>query len=358
MTQRVKMGNVVAFYKANKSWMQGSFEDKLEKETDYNAFVKKNLTNSLVAFRKENVDVGASVVAPYQVTSGSLIEIECTAQTTGVSTNIYTGNLVITSGTTVGQISQAILRNNNQIVKGMQLSLVINLQKVTMNGAKPYIVARCYEFIIDDTSIELLSKYIPVGLLTTLDETGNPLFFDGSEIGVGGACFILSHTISGVTKVSTQSMILYGRNPTYEYFISQDNLVKAIASYGAVEANFLDSNSARSYNNVPTNNYIQALMYNNHIYARGAEVPLSNSASVALFFFTAIDVNSSAQCSLLVDGLEVDLTNWQVTWNTTYNRVTITRPEGYSWPDNAEVLFEITYDDTTIDFDFIATPGS
>lgn len=357
MAQRVKMGNVVAFYKVNKFWMTGAFEDKLEKETDYNAFVKKNLTSSRVAFRKENVDVGASVVAPYQVSSGSLGEIECSAQTTGVRSNIYCGALIITAGTTVGQFSAAILTNNNQIVKGMQLSLVINVQRVTLNGAKPYIVARVYEVILDENSSELLSKYFPQGMLSTLDLTGKPLFYDATSVGDGAATFILSHTISGKTYVSTQSMVMYGSHTLYDYFTSDDQIARAIASYGATETNFLDSSQARSYNNVVLSNYIQALQYSSRLYTEGAEVQINNSSDLAFLYYFAQSVPEDAVLSISVNGEEISTTGWQIAWGSGRLRVSLNKPAGFVFSNGDEVNFAITYDEETIDFTFTAVVG-
>lgn len=356
MTQRVKMGNVVAFYKVNKFWMSGAFEDKLEKETDYNAFVKKNLTNSRVAFRKENVDVGASVAAPYQVSSGSLGEIECSAQTTGVRSNIYTGALIITAGTTVGQFSAAILSSNNQITKGMQLSLVINVQRVTLSGAKPYIVARVYEVILDETSTELLSEYFPLGMLSTLDLDGRPLFYDASEVGDGCACFILSHTISGKTYVSTQSMVMYGSHTLYDYFTSDDQIARAIASYGATDSKFLDSNQARSYNNVVLENFIQTILYRGSLYSENATIKTSLNNTYPYDLYMSKTCGDNAVVAIVVDGVETIIPANTITWSNYRTHATFNLPGGLTVSEPTECEFTISYDEDNLSFQFVADP--
>ena len=72
MEQRVKLSNLVAVYRANASWMRGAFENKKDRESDYNAFVSANVGNNAVALSKSDVAAGAAVVGNYKITSGSL----------------------------------------------------------------------------------------------------------------------------------------------------------------------------------------------------------------------------------------------------------------------------------------------
>lgn len=356
MEQRVKLANVVAVYKANKFWMPGAFEDKTEKETDYNAFVRFNLTDSKVAITKDAAAAGAGVVAPYKISSGSLGEIELEGQQTGVRSNLYTGNLIITPATTIAQFSAALISNNNGIARGMQLSLIINLQRRNEVTTRPYIVARAYEVIIDDQSTRLLSDYIPAGLLETLELDGRPLFFNGSTLGDGAAAFIMSQTEGGKTKVSTQSLCFYGNQSIYSIYTSAIAVESAIRSYGTNETRFLDSNEASEYNNVVLENYIQAFGFNTRLYPAGSLIPGILSYNGTLYMYFAQPVGQNVQADLLIDGEEDAIPLANVTFNGERTRMAFSIPSGHSVAVDTECTIEVTYDETTMEFPFIAQP--
>lgn len=252
MEQRVKLANLVAFYRANKGWMRGAFENKKERESDYNAFVSNNIGNSLVATSKAEVDAGAAVVAPYKISSGSLPIIETTLNGQDLTSNIFLGTLVISAATTIGELSTAIIDNNGGLSEGMQISVIVNLQLSSAGTNIPYITVRAYEIILDTTSTALLSDAIPEGLLESVGSTNKQLGLNTSTLGAGAAAFILSQTSGGTTKVSTQSLVFFGSNSVYRAYTSDAAWARAIASYGESTINFLDSKSASSAQSVET----------------------------------------------------------------------------------------------------------
>lgn len=356
MQQRVKLSNVVAMYKANKFWMPGAFEDKAEQETDYNAFVRFNLTNSRVALTKAAAAAGAGVVAPYKVSSGSINPIEQVGQQTGVRTNLYTGSLIITSATTVGNFAAALISNNNGIMSKMQLSLIVNIQRRNEDTQQPYIVARAYEVILDETSTKLLSDYIPLGILETLEETGRPLFFNGTTLGDGAATFILSNTISGRTSVSSQELVFYGNQSMYSIYTSAIAVSAAILSYGSNETRFLDSSEASEFNPVVLENYIQSIVYGATMYVAGQTVPTDLSASNNYFLYFSQPVGNPAGVNLVFiedsETIECEVT----AWNTDRTRATVQIPSGHTISAITDVMFEVNYGDITLEFEFTADP--
>lgn len=356
MQQRVKLANVVSMYKANKSWMAGAFEDKSEKETDYNAFVRFNLTDSKVALTKDAAAAGAGVVAPYKVSSGSIAEIEQEGSQTGVRTNLYTGALIISQSTTIAQLSAALIANNNGIVKGMQLSLIVNIQRQNEVTGRPYIIVRTYEIIIDETSTKLLTDYIPLGLLETLDLEGRPLFFNGSSLGDGAATFILSHTVSGKTRVSTQTLRFYGNQSIYSIYTSAIAVESAIRSYGSNETRFLDSSEASEYNPVVLDNYIQGITHGATFYPAGSEVPMPMTQGDYFNVYFAMAASEDLECHLYVGGDELAETDYSVSYapGRTRAQVTFNTPVGLTEP--TEVYIEFSKEDETMDFTFIAKP--
>lgn len=265
MDNRVRLQNVVSVYRANRAWMAGAFENKKERESDYNAFVSANLSSSQVAFTKQQAAAGAAVAAPYQITSGSLGSIEQQVSESELQTNIFLGALNLTPATTVGEFATAVISNNNNIVEGMQLSLIMNIQQVNQVTGIPYIITRAYEVILDAASTELLSAYYPGSLLSSGDGADNILYADLSDQGSGAASFILSHTVSATTRVSEQSMLMYGSMAVYNSYTSAQAIADAVASYGENQINFLDSNAAGEQNDVPISQAITMVIMSGNV---------------------------------------------------------------------------------------------
>lgn len=245
MTQRIKLSNVVAMYRANKGWMDRyAFENKPTKWSVFNAFVSANLSASLVALTKQEAAAGACVAAPYKMTDGSLpqIQINELAQAGVYTTDLYIGDLEIGSATTIGDLSAALIANNNGIVQGMQLSLIENVQEVVNNI--PRVVCRAYEFIINSSDTTLLSeKWGSAGLTTYTGGTSNAIAYS-TTLGESAFTFVLSHTYGGKTHVGASFMVL--NDPAvYDSYTSSTAIDLAIQSYGSGNNTpFLDSTEA------------------------------------------------------------------------------------------------------------------
>lgn len=270
MRQRVKLSNLVAFYKANKVWMRNAFEDKAQRESDYNAFVAANIGNTLVALTKSEVASGAAVAAPYQVTRGSILSIEHTLQGSTIKTNLNLGNFQIAAGTTIGQLSTAILNNNLTLSEGMQLSLVVNVQQSGNASQQPYIVVRVYEFLLNRSSTEPLTNYFPDSVTTIAAGANNyALALNTISYSEGGATFILSHSVGGVTRVSSQRLQLFGSKSVYTAHTTAEAMANAIDSYGVGADVFLDTNNANALLDVLGTMTILSVKYGNMTYTAG-----------------------------------------------------------------------------------------
>lgn len=230
MSQRVKLANVVAMFRANSTWMaRKAFSNKPARWSVYNAFTHANLTASRVALTKQQAAAGWGIVAPYQMTSGQLPSVEVS----NTVANVWETNLGVGSGftigptTTVGMLSAALIENNNVLVPGFQLSQIINYQQ---QGADSYyIIARWFEIILDTTDDTLLSDRLDI---THLGVNNNNLTFTkGQNDPVIGFCFVLSWTHSGQTYVSTQRMTLTD-STLYDTFTTEQAAEAAALSYG------------------------------------------------------------------------------------------------------------------------------
>lgn len=302
MEQRVRLANVVAFYRANRTWMAGAFEDKKQNESDYNAFVSANLASSRVATSKAEAAAGAAVVAPYKISSGSLPSVEMNLAADEIISDLNLGSLVLGTNTTIGTLSTALINNNNGIREGMQLSLIINIQQTNSANGIPYIVCRAYEMIIDTNSAELVSSYMPGGILASTGGASNRLSIDVSELGAGAATFILSETVSGKTRVSTQTLVMYGSNSTYNAYISDQAWAAAIVSYGQSTDIFLSSDSANATSEVVMATSIASIAINNTTILPGGNLSgLIESNTDVVFNLTQAIQTTSVVSALLVN---------------------------------------------------------
>lgn len=72
MSQRVKLANLVGFYRLLRPLLGDSFLRRPANNSSYNAFVKANLASSRVYLTKAQASSGYVVTAPYTITDGTL----------------------------------------------------------------------------------------------------------------------------------------------------------------------------------------------------------------------------------------------------------------------------------------------
>lgn len=301
MRQRVKLSNLVAFYKANKVWMRNAFEDKAQRESDYNAFVAANIGNTIVALTKSEVASGAAIAAPYQVTRGSILSIEHTLQGSTIKTNLNLGNFQIAAGTTIGELSTAILNNNLTLSEGMQLSLIVNVQQSGNASQQPYIVVRVYELLLNRSSSEPLTNYFPESVTTIAAGTNNyALALNTTSYAEGGATFILSHSVGGVTRVSSQRLQLFGSQSVYNAHTTAAAMANAIDSYGVGGDVFLDTNNANALLDVLNTMTILSVKVGNATYMAGDQIDSIGSGEIITFNMSQ-PVPSGAEVQTKID---------------------------------------------------------
>lgn len=317
MSQRVRLSNVVNFYKVSAKWMRGAFESKAENQSDYNAFVAANLTASRVALTKSQAATGAAVVAPYKISQGSINPISWsnTATTLPVS-DLYVGDLTITGTTTVGQFSAALEAANN-LLDGMQLSLIQYIQQVDAQGT-PYVTCRAYEVVLNSSSTQLLSSYMPIDILAV--STGaNPALAVNTSDFTGGFAIILSLTTGTTIKVSSANVILTSDNTFYDSFTTAAVQQAAIDSYGAGTEIFLSSATANQTSTPSLAQSILSVTIAGTVYRAGDAGPIANTISGETATFrmatTADAEAASARVEITAEDRDA-LTNVALTGNT------------------------------------------
>lgn len=240
MDQRVKLANLVNFYRANKAWMaKGAFESKKQTWSDYNAFVSVNLKTSLVYLTKTQASAGACVCAPYIVTKGTLPSVNITTEELDENKNYIIIALSASAApTTWGALSKAIIDQHPGIQNGDQLSIIYYMQKDGVND--PFLRVKAQELILDVNSTDALTDLFPRWTIgQNAMEYQSHDVDEGLEVGIS-VCF--SRTVAGKIKVSDSEVIMLDLskfNDATDAGVAQN----AIESYGGSTIHFLDSNT-------------------------------------------------------------------------------------------------------------------
>lgn len=274
MTQRIKWSNLVAFYRANQSWMKYAFETKKSNQSEYNKFMSLNVTASRIALTKQAAASGACIAYPYTITQGSMPSIEWTENAEFMYSNVFLGEALTLSDTTlVSEFSQALIANNPAIREGDQLSLIRVSQQVNTSTGYPYIIVRKYELIVNSQSSNIVANFLPLDLLNADTQyEGNPLYIEttGRQ---GGFAMILSRTVGGKTYVSSQNLVVVNNDALINRWSSQAAIADAIASYGESEDAFLSSVSAQQSQNLPIPLNITSVIIDGVTYTSGQKTP-------------------------------------------------------------------------------------
>lgn len=296
MDHRTKLANFCALYRLNQPWMfRGAFENKGKTLSDYNAFVQANLTNSEVALSKQDVNLGACVLAPVTITKGTLPSIQ--VQFTDISgaqalfsTDLYVGSEIALDDCTIGELSQALLDNNNGLQVGDQLSFIVNYQR--SNGDVPYGVSRWGELIIDPTDDRALGDIDLPGLdKTEVSGRDDALQFAIKDHVCAVAC-ILSREVNGKIKVSTQKFVLSTEAAQFTAnYTGTTARRRAAASYGSTRSNFLSAGYGTSGTNESVPLAAQILSVNGK--TAGQEPPTLRASENTIVFTSPVTTGNT-----------------------------------------------------------------
>lgn len=232
MRQRMSWDNIIAIWRSFTGNMRPSFESKLRTRSDYNEFMSANIAGNRIYLTKNIALQGGAVVAPYQVTRGSLPTIEVTIGESQIPvTNISMGGVTIGASTTLRTFSQAILENNPEWSNGDQLSIFWLKQSTTSEGV-PLVTTESKEITLDATDDgTLLGDLVDANLLAVVD---GKLGMGGTVN--GGVAFVHSRKTVGKTRVSTQRIVV--NNPIMSQYQSESAYENAVNSYGGFNQDY------------------------------------------------------------------------------------------------------------------------
>lgn len=316
MAQRVKWSQLVSFYRANADWMKYAYETKTPQQSEYNKFMQLNTANSNIYMTKEQASFGACVVMPYVMTQGSLPSINFTAESGSWPSNIYypSGSFLIES-TTISEFSQKLITQNPAMRNGDQLSFVRFTQEQDWNTGYPFVQVRKYELVLDITSTELVSAYLPLDYISVVNVgTPNQLAVVDSGLS-GGFVLVLSRTQGGKTLVSSQSIITTRMEGIITAFSSAEKLATSIASYGETPDAFLSSTTANQNSQAPATTAIVATEVGQVILPPGFVVKMSDyfQAGDDVYIRFNTDLGSRTVSSMSMSGNTTSITLSSVT---------------------------------------------
>ena len=258
MNQRVKMANVVGLYRPNRVWMEKwAFPERLEKWSNYNAYMSENLAKSVVSLTKDESAWGVAVLEPLTFTKGSLPIIPCVFnRVSGWITDIQL-HYAFDPSWTVAEFTQNLLYSSRGWQEGDQLSIILMQQYMRtvaytpgIGGApvpiiKPVVETVAYEVTLDSTNTTDHMEDFGFEEVFTANRTliiaPNALCLDTDAV-AHGILFVHSRKGDGGITVSTQALILDDFT-TFNQYASVEQRQQARASYNATSDAFLVPNA-------------------------------------------------------------------------------------------------------------------
>lgn len=253
MGQRVKWANLVAFYRANASWMPKAFENKKPTQSDYNKFMSLNASSSRIYLTKEQARQGACVVDSYRVSDGTLQPVDIFPTAKDWVTNLYlTGLDKLDATTTVAAFSTALLASNAGLRSGDQVSFIRVTQLFNNTTDIPYVQVRAYELLLNEQGTGLVKDFWPIELIALGQEQETKALMVKNNNKQGGFAIIVSRTQGGRVLVSPSQITQVNMAEVINQYSSSTALQAAIDSYGRGDEVFLDSKGANEIDKQPT----------------------------------------------------------------------------------------------------------
>lgn len=239
MQQRVRLANLVNFYRANKEWMKKyAYEVLTGLKTIYNEFVSQNLTNLSAPLSKEDAANGVVVPDFLKVTKGSLPSLG-SLDFRGSENWAYSTINVGPDANTIGSLSKALMEYYSSFKQGDQLSAII----IGYFSGKPCLVS-AYELIINTENTDSIPH--PFYVEENKIAIDPAVFNEEPDLGYA-VCLIHSSRMQGKVLVSTEVLSLSPKALAAQRDATSARAYnKAIDSYGYIDEPFLDPAQART----------------------------------------------------------------------------------------------------------------
>ncbi len=236
MQIRTQWGNMAAVYRQFNQTLKKGFEGLNGKMNDYNAFIQAN-TNVVKVYVPKSVRLnGGSVLAPYQITRGSLPSVAMVKVGDVLVSDIKVGALQIGDDTTVAEFANAVLAYNDGWQAGDQVTFFYGVQ--TEDAVTGIPRARIYGYKVmlnPGDSTPLYEVVSAIGFTTVQGAGGSNCLGMSGAITDGAAVWIHSREDgTGGLKVSTQ--FLYVDSTVLASYQGSSAMEASANSYGGINA--------------------------------------------------------------------------------------------------------------------------
>lgn len=230
MSTRTQWANLGATYMLFDGTLKRGFESLPTNMSVYNAFVQANLGVVKVYITKTMRLNGGCVLAPYQITRGSLASIAMSLNGSGILvSNLALGSLEISASTTLAEFSQTIIANNAGWQVGDQLTFFLGRQTVDPVTSIPRATLTPNKLVMD------VVDETPLWNIVSADGFASVSGYLGMDavLLAGAAAWVHSReTGTGGLKVSTQ--FFYVENAALASYQTSAALIASANSYGGI----------------------------------------------------------------------------------------------------------------------------
>lgn len=232
MDRRTQWGNLAAIYKQFDSMLRRGYENLPPQMSVFNAFIQANIDVVKVYITKTIRLNGGAILAPYQITRGSLPSISMAKNASNILvSSIRLGTLAIDANTTVGQFSQAVIDNNDAFDEGDQLTFFHGIQSIDTVTRTPRATIRGYKVVLSTAEDTKLWDFVDrIGFSVT-----DNCLATSQQITNGAAVWVHSReTADGALKVSTQ--LFFVENSALATYQGRTAFTAAANSYGGINS--------------------------------------------------------------------------------------------------------------------------
>lgn len=232
MDRRTQWGNLAAIYKQFDSMLRRGYENLPPQMSVFNAFIQANIDVVKVYITKTIRLNGGAILAPYQITRGSLPSISMAKNASNILvSSIRLGTLAIDANTTVGQFSQAVIDNNDAFDEGDQLTFFHGIQTIDTVTRTPRATIRGYKVVLSTAEDTKLWDVVDrIGFSVT-----DNCLATSQQITNGAAVWVHSReTADGALKVSTQ--LFFVENSALATYQGRTAFTAAANSYGGINS--------------------------------------------------------------------------------------------------------------------------
>lgn len=232
MDRRAQWANLGAIYKQFDAMLRRGYEDLPPQMSVFNAFIQANIDVVKVYITKTIKLNGGAILAPYQITRGSLPSISMAKNTSNILvSSIHLGSLTIDADTTIGQFSQAVIDNNESFEEGDQITFFHGIQTIDAVTRVPRATIRGYKVVLstaEDT--KLWSVVDRIGFSVADNSLATSV-----QITNGAAVWVHSREAAeGALKVSTQ--YFYVENAALASYQGYAAFTASANSYGGINS--------------------------------------------------------------------------------------------------------------------------